>query len=117
VEWLLWAAAAGGHPEVLQWAREHGCRCYVWTCHNAAARGHLAVLKWARHHDCPWVPINVCTRRRGWAAGGVEVGAGARLPVGCDDVVHSQLVAGTWTCCGGRGQTAASGMMRRINLG
>jgi len=60
-------AAAGGHLDVLQWARQNGCPwCEdldIWNtadldvidcCARAAAGGHLAVLQWAREHGCPW---------------------------------------------------------------
>ncbi|KAK3240147.1 hypothetical protein CYMTET_50003 [Cymbomonas tetramitiformis] len=46
-------AAGGGHLEVLQWAREHGCPWDASTCHGAAGGGHLEVLQWAREHGCP----------------------------------------------------------------
>jgi hypothetical protein len=26
-----------------------------WTCHGAAAGGHLEVLQWARAKGCPWI--------------------------------------------------------------
>jgi hypothetical protein len=60
VRWLLEEedtcrlAAKGGHLEVLQWAREHGCHWDAWTCSKAARGGHLETLKWAREHGCPW---------------------------------------------------------------
>ena len=38
-------AAAGGHLEVLQWARENGCPWDWKTCAWAAEGGHLAVLR------------------------------------------------------------------------
>ena len=47
-------AAAGGHLEVLQWAREHDCPWDFRTCYSAAEGGHLEVLKWALEHHCPW---------------------------------------------------------------
>jgi hypothetical protein len=47
-------AAAGGHLEVLQWAREQDCPWNHRTCMSAAAGGHLEVLKWAREHGCDW---------------------------------------------------------------
>ena len=49
-------AARGGHLEVLQWARQHGCPWNEGTSQAAAMGGHLAVLQWAREHDCPWDP-------------------------------------------------------------
>ena len=47
-------AAEGGHLEVLQWARAHGCRWDERTCAQAALNGHLKVLQWARAQGCPW---------------------------------------------------------------
>ena len=47
-------SAAGGHLEVLQWARAHGCPWNKHTCEMAARNGHLAALQWARAHGCPW---------------------------------------------------------------
>jgi len=44
----------GGHLEVLQWAREHGCPWNESTCSATAVGGHLKVLQWAREHGCPW---------------------------------------------------------------
>ena len=46
--------AGGGHLEVLQWARAHGCPWDKWTCTYAAMYGHLEVLQWARARGCPW---------------------------------------------------------------
>ena len=45
---------AGGHLEVLKWARVNGCRWDWWTCYYAAEGGHLDVLKWARESGCAW---------------------------------------------------------------
>jgi len=45
---------AGGHLEVLQWAREHDCPWDADTCYFAAMTGHLEALLWARAHGCPW---------------------------------------------------------------
>ena len=74
-------AAAGGHLEVLQlarergpgrkpgaslyprerlslslsqWARVHHCPWNKWTCYFAAQNERLEVLQWARAHGCPW---------------------------------------------------------------
>ena len=54
-------AAAGGHLEVLMWAREHGCpweeeepseyeyyEREIHCCALAAKGGHLDVLRWLR---------------------------------------------------------------------
>ena len=79
--------AEGGHLEVLQSAREHGCPWDEWGCAHAAAGGHLEVLRWLREHHCPWhkwtcaMPHRAVTRR----------------------------------CCDGRGRTTARGMGRRVH--
>jgi hypothetical protein len=58
IYWQLTATCAriaeGGHLEVLQWAREHGCPWDERTCGAAAGGGHLEVLIWAREQGCPW---------------------------------------------------------------
>jgi len=63
-------AAAGGHLDVLKWARGHGCS---WEedlvgecCALAAQGGHLEVLKWLREQDCQW-DVMTCAQA---AAGG-----------------------------------------------
>ena len=66
------AAAAGGHMEVLQWARENGCLWNMSTCEQAAQFGHLEVLRWARENGCQW---NEGTCRA--AADGGHLAAGA----------------------------------------
>ena len=45
---------AGGHLEVLKWARENDCPWDEYTCRAAAKGGHLETLKWARENGCPW---------------------------------------------------------------
>jgi hypothetical protein len=45
-EWTCYAAARGGHLEVLKWLRDNDCPWDTWTCANAAVHGHLEVLKW-----------------------------------------------------------------------
>ncbi|CAM9563543.1 unnamed protein product [Laminaria digitata] len=47
-------AAAGGHLEVLQWARSESCPWNSRTCQKAAEGGHLRTLRWARDHGCSW---------------------------------------------------------------
>ena len=49
-----WAAARGGHLEVLRYAHEHGCPWDKETCSYAAEGGHLEVLRYAHEHGCPW---------------------------------------------------------------
>ena len=53
-EYLCSNAAGGGHMEVLQWARTHGCQWDEITCSEAALGGQLAVLQWARAEGCDW---------------------------------------------------------------
>ena len=84
-------AAAGGHLEVLQWAREHGCPWNHDTCAYAAEFGHLDVLKWARENHCPWNEDTVTDGRQVRAPGGVEVGAGARVPMEREQHVYRGL--------------------------
>ena len=72
----------GGHLEVLQWARQHNCPWDAATYRSAPRGGHLAVLMWAREHECPLDEMKNALRHRGWALGGIEVGAGAPLPAG-----------------------------------
>jgi hypothetical protein len=45
------AAAAGGHVDVLQWAKAMGCATDLSTCVAAAEQGQLGALKWLRLHD------------------------------------------------------------------
>ena len=49
-----YAAAEGGHLEVLQWARANGCDWNADTCSAAAKGGHLEVLQWLRANGCDW---------------------------------------------------------------
>ena len=46
-------AAAGGHLDVVVFARTHDCPWDWWTCSQAAEYGHLELLKWAIDNDCP----------------------------------------------------------------
>jgi hypothetical protein len=50
------AAAQGGHLEVLQRARELGCLWDERVSFIAASFGHLHVLQWLRANGCPWNP-------------------------------------------------------------
>jgi len=60
-------AAARGHLEMLEWAREHGCPWkedidvdpYLDCCALAAGGGHLEMLRWLREHGCPWGEMRV----------------------------------------------------------
>ncbi|KAG5190200.1 hypothetical protein JKP88DRAFT_175935 [Tribonema minus] len=47
------AAAAGGHMDVLRWARGAGCAWDERVCAQARANGHLEVLRWAVSQRCP----------------------------------------------------------------
>ena len=72
IPWNIWTralAAARGHLEVLQWARENDCPWDEETCSNAALDGHLEVLQWARENGCPW---NELTRELAASKGYVE---------------------------------------------
>jgi len=75
--------------EQLVWAKANGCPWVARICSIAAGGGHLEVLQWARENDCPWDARTCAFGRSGRAPGGVEVGAGARLPVGLGDVLSS----------------------------
>ena len=106
-------SGGGGHLEVLQWARENGCKWDERTCSAAAEGGHLLVLQWARQNvvpveqvdvrgrgggghlevlqwahqnGCPW-DAKTCAEAAGRAPGGVAVGASERVPVGREDVL------------------------------
>ena len=46
-------AAMCTSTERLAWARWMGCRWNYGTCADAAAGGHLEVLRWAREQGCP----------------------------------------------------------------
>ena len=62
-------AALGGHLDVLQWAREHGCPWNERTCESAALGKHLSVLQWAKEHGCHY-DEKVCSlaaRRYVWS--------------------------------------------------
>jgi hypothetical protein len=47
-------AAAGGHLEVLQWAKANGAPWDESVCSSAAVEGHLDVLQWAKANGAPW---------------------------------------------------------------
>ena len=70
---LAWAGAHGGPLDASgKWG----------ACARAARVGKLDMLQWAREHGCRW-DATVCElRRAAWAHGCVAVGAAARLPVG-----------------------------------
>jgi len=68
------------------WAVANSCPWqHATTCQILAGGGNLEVLRWAREHGCGWDEC-VCVRRCARAPGGVEVGAGAPLPVEYMDV-------------------------------
>jgi len=54
---------------VLKWARENGCPWDSRTCYAAAEGGHIELLRWARENGCPW---GEDTRRLAAAKGYVE---------------------------------------------
>ena len=102
VERLLWAkangcprdtphtcmyAAAGGHLQVLQLAREHHCPWDGGTYSSAANGGHLEVVQWARAHGCPDWPWNWPTLINAASAGHHEVFLWA-LRHGCGKRAH-----------------------------
>ena len=62
-------AAAGGHLEVLQWARVNGCPWEKYTSHWAAVEGLLDTLKFARANGCRWT---ASTRDRAADLGYIE---------------------------------------------
>jgi len=45
------AAAEGGHLEMFEWLREHGCEQNQATCAYFAFSGHLDMLKWEMTRD------------------------------------------------------------------
>ena len=54
MEGHCWAAAAGGHLNVLKWLRQEGCPWDESTFYYAAIEGHLDILKYAHENGCPW---------------------------------------------------------------
>ena len=75
-------AAAGGHLEVLQWARENGCPWNERTCTYAASGGQLEVLQRACANGCEWDGQTITWARiGGWRSFRVvELGDSERLP-------------------------------------
>ena len=51
---VCWAAAKGGHLEMLQWAQANGCPWSADTCKAVAEGGHLGILQWVRTNGCLW---------------------------------------------------------------
>jgi hypothetical protein len=51
---IIYGLAAGGHLEILKWARSKGCLWDTTTCTYAAENNHLDVLQWLRSENCPW---------------------------------------------------------------
>lgn len=47
-------AARNGHLHLLEWAHSKGASLHSDICEEAAAGGHLCVLQWARSRNCPW---------------------------------------------------------------
>jgi hypothetical protein len=46
-------AAIGGHVEVVNWLRQHGCAWSAGVCTGAAKEGHFDALKWLVARGCP----------------------------------------------------------------
>jgi hypothetical protein len=78
------------------WAAANGC---LWqrtaTRHTLARDGRLEVLRWARKVRVPVACVDLCTSRCERSPACVEVGAGARLSVECEDVYDWLPGAGT----------------------
>ena len=74
------AAAAAGHLEMLQWARQNGCPWNEETCWEAAGQGHLEMLQWARANGALGTSTRARKRRRR-PPGGPPVGACERVPL------------------------------------
>ena len=53
-EHMPYAAAQGGHLEVLRWARSQGSPWHEDVTYAAAQAGHLKVLKWLIKEGCPY---------------------------------------------------------------
>ncbi len=49
-----WAAAEGGHLNILQYIKSQAYPWDEFTCMSAARRGHLNILKYLRDQGCPW---------------------------------------------------------------
>ena len=81
-------AAKNGNLEVLQWARQNGCKWGPNTCVYAAENGHLEVLQWARQNGCEW---NSDTCAYAALNGHLEVLQWARQN-GCKRSLHAQAL-------------------------
>ena len=68
--------------ELLAWAKEKGCPWGTRTCALVARGGHLESVEVGASARLPVGCRDECIRRCGWASGSFEVGAGAPLPVG-----------------------------------
>jgi len=98
-------AAQYGHVDVFRWALVHNCPSNDCTCTIAARGRHLEVLRCAREYHCPW---DAWTCAYAAQVGiGVEVGAGAMLPMGPDDASFPPMYTGTTRWRHGRGRTVA----------
>jgi hypothetical protein len=101
-----------GSAERLAWAKANGCPWGVRTCQLALGAGTwlycsgrgsstvggtsgrvtprtgraLSMLQWMRAHGCEWNEATLLPCSCGWAHGGVAVGTGARLLVGCEQM-------------------------------
>ncbi len=60
-DFICRVAARGGHLNILEWARENGCRLGEETFSAAASGGHLDCLKWLRKCGCLFNTTNTCS--------------------------------------------------------
>ena len=59
-------AAATGHLEILQWARQNNCPWNESTCKQTAANGSLKILQWAHQNKLPLEQKNCHSCRQQW---------------------------------------------------
>eukprot|EP01048_Picozoa_sp_COSAG05_P005120 COSAG05_NODE_296_length_11959_cov_17.897639_7_plen_181_part_00 len=103
-----WQLAKVGGLQALKWARANGCEWSAYTCYAAAGGGHLEVLQWARANGYEWDAFTCKTA----AAGGIWSCCSGRGRTAANGMKAPDLVRqreGIWRCCSGRGRTAASG--------
>jgi len=66
-------------------------------------------VKWAREQGCPWNEYTCEAAANGGHLEGLRLAREQDCP--WDEETRRE---GTWSCCGGRGITAARGMSRRV---